>query len=74
MGRINKTMEWGVKIPSIICFLSYVVFGIPIMIYLGLYTELKATGVWIGFLIGLIIASVLLSRRFFKKCNFQIRR
>ena len=50
-----------VKIPSIICFLSYVVFGIPIMIYLGLYTELKATGVWIGFLIGLIIASVLLS-------------
>ena len=63
-----------VKIPSIICFLSYVVFGIPIMIYLGLYTELKATGVWIGFLIGLIIASVLLSRRFFKKCNFQIRR
>ena len=63
-----------VKIPSIICFLSYVVFGIPIMTYLGLYTELKATGVWIGFLIGLIIASVLLSRRFFKKCNFQIRR
>ena len=63
-----------VKIPSIICFLSYVVFGIPIMIYLGLYTELKATGVWIGFLIGLIIASILLSRRFFKKCNVQIRR
>ena len=63
-----------VKIPSIICFLSYVVFGIPIMIYLGLYTELKATGVWIGFLIGLIIASILLSRRFFKKCNVQIRK
>ena len=63
-----------VKIPSIICFLSYVVFGIPIMIYLGLYTELKATGVWIGFLIGLIIASILLSRRFFKKCNIQIKR
>ena len=38
-----------VKIPSIICFLSYVVFGIPIMIYLGLYTELKASGVWIAF-------------------------
>ena len=63
-----------VKIPSIICFLSYVVFGIPIMIYLGLYTELKATGVWIGFLIGLMIASILLSRRFFKKCNIQIKR
>ena len=63
-----------VKIPSIICFLSYVVFGIPIMIYLGLYTELKATGVWIGFLIGLLIASILLSIRFFKKCNIEIKR
>ena len=27
-----------VKIPSIICFISYVCFGIPSMIYLGLYT------------------------------------
>ena len=63
-----------VKIPSIICFLSYVVFGIPIMIYLGLYTELKATGVWIGFLIGLLIASILLSIRFFKKCSIEIKR
>ena len=63
-----------VKIPSIICFLSYVVFGVPIMIYLGLYTELKATGVWIGFLIGLLIASILLSVRFFKKCNIEIKR
>ena len=63
-----------VKIPSIICFLSYVAFGIPIMIYLGLYTELKVTGVWIGFLIGLLIASILLSMRFFKKCNFEINR
>ena len=63
-----------VKIPSIICFLSYVVFGIPIMIYLGLYTQLKATGVWIGFLIGLLIASILLSIRFFKKCSIEIKR
>ena len=43
-----------VKIPSMICFLSYIVFGVPVMIYLGLYTDLKATGVWIGFLIGLM--------------------
>ena len=61
-----------VKIPSVICFLSYVVFGVPIMIYLGLYTDLKATGVWIGFLIGLLIASILLSIRFFNKCNLEI--
>ena len=63
-----------VKIPSVICFLSYVVFGVPIMIYLGLYTDLKATGVWIGFLIGLLIASILLSIRFFNKCNLEIKK
>ena len=62
-----------VKIPSMICFLSYIIFGVPIMIYLGLYTDLKATGVWIGFLIGLIIASILLSIRFFNKCNNEIK-
>ena len=54
-----------VKVPSLICFLCYVAFGIPIMIYLGLYTDLKATGVWIGFLVGLMMASLLLSARFF---------
>ena len=63
-----------VKIPSMICFLSYIIFGVPIMIYLGLYTHLKATGVWIGFLIGLIIASILLSIRFFNKCNAEIKK
>jgi len=63
-----------VKIPSMICFLSYIIFGVPIMIYLGLYTDLKATGVWIGFLIGLMIASVLLSIRFFNKCNNEIKK
>ena len=63
-----------VKIPSMICFLSYIIFGVPVMIYLGLYTNLKATGVWIGFLIGLIIASILLSIRFFNKCNNEIKK
>ena len=63
-----------VKIPSMICFLSYIIFGVPIMIYLGLYTDLKATGVWIGFLIGLMIASILLSIRFFNKCNNKIKK
>ena len=63
-----------VKVPSLICFLCYVVFGIPIMIYLGLYTDLKATGVWIGFLVGLMMASLLLSARFFNKCDLEIKK
>ena len=61
-----------VKIPSIICFFSYIIFGLPVMIYLGLYTELKATGVWIGFLFGLAASSFFLSSRFFIMCNRTI--
>ena len=63
-----------VKIPSLICFVCYIFFGIPVMIYLGLYTELKAVGVWIGFLIGLMVASFLLSLRFFLKCSYKINK
>jgi|TARA_B100001093_G_scaffold201152_1_gene193216 MATE family multidrug resistance protein len=63
-----------VKTPSLICFFSYVCFGIPIMTYLGLYTEFKALGVWIGFLVGLAVASILLSIRFFNKCNLEIKK
>ena len=62
-----------VKIPSFICFLSYIIIGLPIMVYLALYTELKAVGVWIGFLIGLISASIFLSMRFFYMCNLNIK-
>jgi len=62
-----------VKIPSFICFLSYIIIGLPVMIYLALYTELKAVGVWIGFLIGLISASIFLSMRFFYMCNLNIK-
>jgi len=63
-----------VKIPSLICFICYIFFGIPVMIYLGLYTELKAVGVWIGFLIGLMVAAFMLSLRFFLKCNYKIKK
>jgi MATE family multidrug resistance protein len=38
--------------------------GFPISYYLGLYTELKAQGVWIGLLAGLATAAVLLYIRF----------
>ncbi len=62
-----------VKIPSFICFLSYIIIGLPVMVYLALYTELKVVGVWIGFLIGLISASIFLSMRFFYMCNLNIK-
>lgn len=53
-----------VKIPMYITFVSYWVIGFPISIYLGLYTELKAVGIWIGLLAGLTAAAIFLYIRF----------
>ncbi len=53
-----------VKIPMYLTFISYWVIGFPISIYLGLYTDLKATGIWIGLLAGLTAAAIFLYIRF----------
>lgn len=53
-----------VKVPMYITFVAYWLVGFPISFYLGLYTELKATGIWIGLLAGLTIAAILLYIRF----------
>ena len=53
-----------VKIPMYMTFISYWVIGFPISIYLGLYTELKAIGIWIGLLAGLTAAALFLYLRF----------
>ena len=53
-----------VKIPMYMTFVAYWIVGFPISIYLGLYTSLGASGIWIGLLAGLTTASVLLFIRF----------
>ncbi|ESU24128.1 multidrug resistance protein norM (Na(+)/drug antiporter) [Flavobacterium saliperosum S13] len=53
-----------VKIPMYITFISYWIIGFPISIYLGLYTDLKAVGIWIGLLAGLTAAAIFLYLRF----------
>lgn len=53
-----------VKYPMYITFIAYWLVGFPISVYLGLYTELKATGIWIGLLSGLTVAAILLYLRF----------
>lgn len=54
-----------VKIPAIIAFISYWVIAFPISYYLGIYTELATSGIWIGLLVGLTIAAILLFYRFY---------
>lgn len=53
-----------VKIPMYMTFISYWIIGFPISIYLGLFTDLKATGIWIGLLAGLTAAAIFLYLRF----------
>ncbi|MGG7034596.1 MAG: MATE family efflux transporter [Flavobacterium sp.] len=55
-----------VKIPMYITFIAYWVVGFPVSYYLGLHTELKAVGVWLGLLAGLTFASLFLYLRFSK--------
>jgi len=55
-----------VKVPMYITFVAYWVVGFPISIYLGIYTNLKATGIWIGLLAGLTVAALFLYLRFDK--------
>ncbi|MCK0190733.1 MATE family efflux transporter [Arenibacter sp. F20364] len=53
-----------VKIPTIITFIAYWVIGFPISFYLGLYTPLESTGIWIGLLAGLTASALMLYIRF----------
>ncbi len=55
-----------VKIPTVITFIAYWIVGFPISYYLGLHTEYKSSGIWIGLLAGLTTSALLLYFRFNK--------
>jgi len=53
-----------VKIPTILIFIAYWVVGFPVSYYLGLHTDYKSSGIWLGLLAGLTVSSILLFWRF----------
>ena len=53
-----------VKVPTLLTFVAYWLVGFPISYYLGLQTELKSVGIWIGLLSGLSVSALLLYLRF----------
>lgn len=55
-----------VKVPTFITFIAYWLIGFPISYYLGLHTELKSMGIWIGLLSGLSTSAIMLYIRFNK--------
>ncbi len=53
-----------VLIPMGITFIAYWLIGFPISYYLGLHTELKSAGIWIGLLTSLTMSALMLFLRF----------
>ena len=53
-----------VKIPTFITFIAYWIIGFPISYYLGLHSDLKSMGIWIGLLTGLTASAIMLYIRF----------
>ena len=50
-------------VPMLIAIFSYWVPGFGVAIWLGFYTDLQGTGVWIGLATGLIFSAALLTWR-----------
>lgn len=53
-----------VKIPTLITFIAYWIIGFPISYYLGKEDALGSFGIWLGLLVGLTSAGILLYIRF----------
>lgn len=55
-----------VNIPTVITFLAYWVFGLPLGYYWGIYLGHGVSGIWYGLVLGLTVSAVLLYFRFRK--------
>jgi len=62
-----------VWMPSLITFIAYWIIGFPVSYYLGLHTEYKTIGIWIGLSLGLTTSAFLLFLRFNHKTKKLIQ-
>ena len=53
-----------VRIPTIICFISYWIIGFPVSWYFGKAENLGSMGIWLGLLAGLSASALMLYIRF----------
>lgn len=58
-----------VKVPALLTFIAYWIISLPCGYYLCFHMFLGPIGIWLGLLIGLSIAAVLLVNRFYKQIN-----
>ncbi|WP_207496719.1 MATE family efflux transporter [Aridibaculum aurantiacum] len=60
-----------VTMPTIYVAIAYWIIGIPVGYLLAFHLKLEAAGIWLGFVCGLTISSVLLNARFLHKTKLQ---
>jgi len=53
-----------VRVPTMICFVSYWIIGFPISYYVGKAEALGSIGIWVGLLAGLSASAIMLYFRF----------
>ncbi len=61
------------RVPAIMGFAAYWIFGLPISYGLAYHFQLQARGVWWGLAVGLFIASIALSPRLWRKTKVRQR-
>ena len=54
-----------VKVPSLISFVAFWIIGVPLGYWLAVHQGWNATGIWVGYLVALIIQAVFFVWRFF---------
>lgn len=64
LGALRGVQD--VRVPTLITFVAYWFFGIPVSYYSALHWGWGPQGVWIGLIIGLTISSILLTIRFLR--------
>ncbi len=60
-----------VRIPTLLITIAYWVIGLPAGYLLAFHYHMKSPGIWLGFIAGLTMASVLLLMRFVKKVKIK---
>jgi MATE family multidrug resistance protein len=55
------------KIPTLFVAIAYWIIGIPVGYFLSFQMNWGPSGIWIGFITGLTVSSILLNTRFLKK-------
>lgn len=70
VGLLRGTRD--VKLPTAFVAIAYWVIGIPVGYFLAFKINMGASGIWIGFIVGLTVSSILLNGRFLRKSKVTV--